>query len=116
MSYLRTWDCLAYVRILDPKRLKLTSRAYACVFIEYAANGKAYKFYDLNAKVIIESNDAEFYEDKFPFKSRNSRGTQSSHIFVIRSIKSNDNVEIGLRRSKIVRVAKDYGLIMHLIL
>ena len=86
LSYLRTWGCLAYVRILDPKRVKLASRAYACVFIGYAANNKAYRFYDLKEKVIIESNDAEFYEDKFPFKLRNSGGTQSSHIPVIRSI------------------------------
>ncbi|XP_050889384.1 uncharacterized protein LOC127094619 [Lathyrus oleraceus] len=55
-----------------------------------------------------ESNDVEFYEDKFSFKSRSSGGTQSSHIPVIRSYKSNDNVETEIRRSKRVRVAKDY--------
>lgn len=36
VSYFRTWGCLAYVRIPDPKRLKLASRAYECVFIGYA--------------------------------------------------------------------------------
>lgn len=45
-------------------------------------------------------NDVEFYEEKFPFKSRNNWGTQSSHIPVIRSIESNENVETELRRSK----------------
>src|SRR3954467_2488291 len=60
LSYLRTWECLAYVRILDPKRVKLAIRAYECVLIGYAANSKAYRFYDLNAKVIIESNDDDF--------------------------------------------------------
>ena len=54
LYYLRTWGCLAYVRIPDPKRVKLASRAYECVFIGYAANSKEYRFYDLNAKVIIE--------------------------------------------------------------
>ena len=54
LSYLRTWGSLAYVRIPDPKRVKLASRAYECVFIRYAANSKAYRFYDLKAKVIIE--------------------------------------------------------------
>ena len=49
LSYLRTWGCLAYVRIPDPKRVKLASRAYECVFIGYAINRKAYRFYDLNA-------------------------------------------------------------------
>ncbi|KAK2455989.1 putative mitochondrial protein [Trifolium repens] len=109
LSYLRTWGCLAYVRIPDPKRVKLASRAYECAFIGYAANSKAYRFYDLNAKVIIESNDADFYENKFPFKSRNSGGTESSHIPVIRNSESNNEVENELRRSKRVRVAKDYG-------
>ena len=108
LSYLRTWVCLAYVRIQDTKRVKLANRAYECVFIRCEANSEAYRFYDLNAKVIIESNDVEFYEDKFPFKLRNSGGTQSSHIPVIRSTESNDNVETELRRSKRVRVAKDY--------
>ncbi|KAL4026406.1 hypothetical protein IC575_014836 [Cucumis melo] len=54
LSYLRTWGCLAYVRIPDPKRRKLASRAYECVFIGYAKNNKAYRFYDLENKVIIE--------------------------------------------------------------
>src|SRR4051812_32263711 len=91
-----------------PKRVKLASRAYECVLIGYAANSKAYRFYDLNEKVIIESNDVDFYEDKFPFKSRNSGGTQSSHIPVIRSTESNNNVETKLRQSKRVRVSKYY--------
>ncbi|GAU49932.1 hypothetical protein TSUD_408340 [Trifolium subterraneum] len=115
LSYLRTWGCLAYVRKPDPKRVKLASRAYECVFIGYAANSKAYRFYDLNEKVIIESNDADFYENKFPFKSRNSGATEqdnipeSSHVPVIPNAESNDEVETELRRSKRVRVAKDYG-------
>ncbi|KAK2408198.1 hypothetical protein QL285_043729 [Trifolium repens] len=115
LSYLRTWGCLAYVRKPDPKRVKLASRAYECVFIGYATNSKAYRFYDLNAKVIIESNDADFYENKFPFKSRNSGGTEqsqiseSSHIPVIQNENSNDEQQIELRRSKRARVAKDYG-------
>ncbi|PNX87224.1 retrovirus-related Pol polyprotein from transposon TNT 1-94, partial [Trifolium pratense] len=82
LSYLRTWGCLAYVRKPDPKRVKLASRAYECVFIGYAANSKAY---------------------------RNSGGTESSHIHVIRNSESNNETETELRRSKRVRVAKDYG-------
>ena len=74
VSYFRTWGCLAYVRIPDPKRIKLASRAYECVFVGYAINSKAYRFYDINAHNIIESNDADFYETKFPFKLRNSGG------------------------------------------
>lgn len=35
LSYFKTWGCLAYVKISDPKRNKLASRAYECVFIGY---------------------------------------------------------------------------------
>lgn len=59
--------------------------------------------------MIIESNDVEFYEDKFPFKLGNCGGTESNHNSVIRSTERNNEVEIKLRQSKIVRVDKDYG-------
>ena len=110
LSYLRTWGCLAYVRIPDPKRVKLASRAYECVFIGYAINSKAYRFYDLNAKVIIESNDADFYENKFSFKLRNSGGTSSSHLPAISSENlAQPEPDIEPRRGKRGRIAKDYG-------
>lgn len=60
---------------MDLKRVKLVNRAYECLSIGCATNNKTYRCYDLNAKLIIESNDVEFYEDKFPFKLRNSGGT-----------------------------------------
>ena len=80
VSYFKTCGCLAYVRIPDPKRSKLATRAYECVFIGYSVNSKAYIFYDVNNKVVIESIDADFFEDKFPFKSKNSGGTQVGHL------------------------------------
>ena len=58
---------MAYLRIPNPKRVKLTSRAYECEFIGYEINKKEYRFYDLNINVIIESNDDDFHEIKFPF-------------------------------------------------
>jgi len=57
---------LAYDWIMDHKRVKLTSRAYEYVFIEYVINSEAYRFYDLNAKVIIELKDADFYVNIYP--------------------------------------------------
>ena len=72
--YFRTWGCLAYVRKLDLKRSKLASRAYECVFIGYVINCKVYRFYNLKDQVIIESNNVDFFEDKFPFKLRNGGG------------------------------------------
>ena len=49
-----------------PKRVKLTIRAYECVFIGYAIIRESYRFYDLNAKVIIKSNNVDFYEVSTP--------------------------------------------------
>lgn len=61
LTYFRTWGCLAYVRIPYPKRHKLASRAYECVFAGYAIHSKSYRLYDLANKVIIESDDADFF-------------------------------------------------------
>ena len=41
-------------------RVKITNRAYECVFIGYAINIIKYRFYVLNTKVNIESNDTNF--------------------------------------------------------
>jgi len=68
LSYFWTWNCLDYIWILDSKRVELTSRADECVFIEYVINSEAYRFYNLNAKVIKELKDADFYVYIYPFK------------------------------------------------
>ena len=83
----------------------MASRAYECVFIGYAINSKAYRFYDLNAHNIIESNDVDFYETKFPFKLRNSGGTSSMPI----RTELNKSSEVEPRRSKRARTIKDFG-------
>ncbi|GKD10821.1 retrovirus-related pol polyprotein from transposon TNT 1-94 [Tanacetum coccineum] len=93
LSYFRSWGCFAYVRIHDPKRIKLASRAYECVFIGYALNSKAYRFFDLKSHVILESNDADFYEHKYPFKSTNSEGASSSNLPLIRVNKNHDDLD-----------------------
>ncbi|KAL0559604.1 hypothetical protein IC582_004219 [Cucumis melo] len=117
LSYLRTWGCLAYVRIPDPKRRKLASRAYECVFIGYAENSKTYRFYDLENKVIIESNDVDFFEDIFPFKSRNSGGlcsqtsggSSSNSLPSIRIQTQDKEVDPEPRRNKRAKTVKDFG-------
>jgi len=64
--------------------------------------------------VIIESNDDDFYETKFPFLSRDSGGANMNntpdHTPVIRD--SDENIQpdvIELRRSKRARTSKEYG-------
>ncbi|GKC43573.1 retrovirus-related pol polyprotein from transposon TNT 1-94 [Tanacetum coccineum] len=109
LSYFRSWGCLAYARIPDPKRIKLASRAYECVFIGYALNSKAYKLFDLKSHVILESNDADFYEHKYPFKSTNSEGASSSNLPFIRVNENHDDLDNEPRRSKRARINKNFG-------
>ena len=99
LSYLRTWGCLDYVIILDYKRNKLPSRAYECVLIGYAFNSKTYRFFDLKDRVIIESNDVEFYEYKFPFKLKNSGGTTPSNASLVRISEPEEVIKIEPMRS-----------------
>ena len=73
LGYLRVWDCLAYVRLTNPKIHKLGIRATTCTFLDYAINSAAYKFFGLKKKIIFESGDAIFHEEKFSFKLKNSR-------------------------------------------
>ena len=67
LGYLRVWGCLAYVRLIDPKILKLGIRAITCVFLGYAINSAAYRFFDLKNKISFESGDAIFHEEKISF-------------------------------------------------
>ena len=75
LGYLKVWGCLAKVLIPDPKRSKLGSKTVDCMFIGYSQNSVAYRFLVLkstpnlfDANNIIESKDAEFFEDIFPMK------------------------------------------------
>jgi len=111
----------------EPKRVKLTGRAYECVFIGYVIIRKAYRFYDLNAKVIIKSNGVDFYEISYPCKLKNSGGTSggklnspsklrtsggtiSDHILVIGNSYDILRDVIEPQRGKKSRIAKEYEL------
>jgi len=79
----------------------------------YVINSKAYCFYDLNVKVIIESNDANFYGNKLPFELRNSGSASgsvtSNHIsIIINSYKNIVQDVIEPRRSKKEKITKDH--------
>ena len=77
LGYLRVWGCLAYVRLTDPKILKLGIRTTTCAFLGYVINSAAYRFFYLENKIIFESSDAIFHEEKFPFKLKNSGGKEN---------------------------------------
>nr|GFA89088.1 retrovirus-related Pol polyprotein from transposon TNT 1-94 [Tanacetum cinerariifolium] len=108
LSYFGSWGCLAYVRIPDPKRIKLASRAYECLFIRYALNSKAYRFVDLKSHVILESNDADFHEHEYPFKST-IWGASSSNLPLIRVNENHDDLDSEPRRSKRARITINFA-------
>ena len=61
----------------SPKIPKLGIRATTCAFLGYAVNNAAYRFFDLEYKIIFESGDAIFHDEKFPFKLKNSGGEEN---------------------------------------
>ena len=112
LGYLREWGCLAYVRLIDPKIPNLGIRATTCAFLSYTINSTAYKFFNLENKIIFESSDVIFHEEKFPFKLKNSGGEKkilSRPNSSISHLQNQENFEIDLRRSKRARVEKDFG-------
>ena len=77
-------------------------------------NSKACRFLDIKNNVIFESIDTEFYEDRFPFKSRYSGGSQPLIILPSRPIDSrvhdrDNEIELETRRSKTTKLSKDFG-------
>ena len=43
-KYLKVWGCLAKVMFPDPKKRKIRSKTFDCMFIGYASNSAAYRF------------------------------------------------------------------------
>ena len=72
---IKIWGCLAKVLIPFPKRTKLGPKTIDCVFIGFANASAAYRFlvyksevHDIHVNTILESIEAEFFEDVFPYK------------------------------------------------
>ena len=66
-----------------PKKTKTMD----CIFIGYALNSSAYKFLvhkleipDIHVNMIIESRDAVFFEDIFPYKREQIRLLRKEHM------------------------------------
>ena len=59
------------VKLTDPKRKTLGERGIDCIFVGYAENSKAYRFYVIESNdaqamhSVIESRDAIFDENHF---------------------------------------------------
>ncbi|KAD5960228.1 hypothetical protein E3N88_11700 [Mikania micrantha] len=122
-------NSLAVVRITDPKRKNLGERVIDCIFIGYAENSKAYRFYVLepndyvSINTVIESRDAIFDEDRFTSMPRPKDAIQNSQSGIYNpvenvSLERNDRAVVftECRKSKRARKAKYFGHEFHLYL
>ena len=67
VSHLCVFKCVAYAKILDEKRSKLNTKATKYLMLGYCEKTKAYRLICLESKMILESLDATFFEDKKAF-------------------------------------------------
>ena len=116
LSYFKVWGCVAYFRVLDPKRTKFGPRAIKSVFIGYVVNSKLYRLLDLSSNTIVESRNVEFIENKFINNSQiplEPKQTQKTDSLVNDSLSGNKRIEPSSlseqRRSQMVRKEKDFG-------
>ncbi|KAF3632210.1 hypothetical protein FXO37_27606 [Capsicum annuum] len=76
---------LAKVQVPTPKRVKIGPKTVYCAFIGYAKSSKAcwflvYKFehLDINENMVIESDNTEFFENVYPYKTRHEQSSGGS--------------------------------------
>ena len=76
-KYLRVWGCLAKVAVPPPKKVRIGPKTIDCIFIGYANNSAAYRFLvyksnisNIHQNTIMESRNASFFEDVFPYGSK----------------------------------------------
>ena len=107
LEYLRVWGCLAYIQLIDLKISKLGIKATTCAFLGYAINSATYRFFYLENKIIFESGDAIFHDEKFSFKLKNSRSEEnilSQPSSSTSHLQNQENFELEPRRSKRARI------------
>ena len=122
------WGCLAKVGIPEPKRKKIGPKTVDAVFIGYSLDSNTYRFLVINSEIseilnntLIESRDATFFENIFPFKNQtnhevsnyNQSVDTSKLIDTISATSSihncNDTHDLQeIRRSKRMRIQKKH--------
>ena len=117
-KYLRVWGCLAKVAVPPPKKVRIGPKTIDCIFIGYAHNSAAYRFLvyesnipDIHQNTIMESRNASFFEDVFPYGSKEKPSSSKQVLETIHE-NSQDEVtdgEVEPRRSKRARTEKSFG-------
>ena len=117
LDFIKVWGCLAFYRVVDPKRTKLGPRVMKSVFVGYAENSKAYRLLDLNSNIVLESRDVVFIEDIFSKDSINAlilTQIQQSESNPNTTLGGTKRIESGLpseqRKSQRIRKVKGFGL------
>jgi len=62
VSYLRMFDCIAYLHVPDEKRSKLDPKAEKCVFIGYSLKQKGYRCFNPSTQKLQVSRNVVFDE------------------------------------------------------
>ena len=120
-QFLKVWGCLAKVIVPIPKRIKIGSKSVNCVFIGYAHNSSAYQFIlhksdvpNMNVNTIIESRNAVFFEEIFPYKSTQVLSSLKRNFESISSTSYDqwlmeERNEVEPRHSKRAKTSKSLG-------
>ena len=79
------WSCLAKVGIPESHKEKIGPKTKDSVFIGYAQNSPANRCLVLETNTIVETRDADFFENIFPMKRTRLTNESSSIIPQVRS-------------------------------
>ena len=117
-KYLRVWGCLAKVAVPPPKKVRIRPKTIDCIFIGYAHNSAAYRFLvyesnipDIHQNTIMESRNASFFEDVFPYGSKEKPSSSKRVLETIHENSQDEDTdgEVEPRRSKRARTEKSFG-------
>ena len=113
LNYLKVWGCLAKVLLPDFKKRKIGSKTSDCLFIGYAQQSVAYRFLVLKSDIldrntIVETKDAEFFENVYPLKVEYIPKRIENNVSSFEQ-NSNEDSFVNLRRSKRQRKETSFG-------
>ena len=113
------WECLGKVVVPPPKKVKIGPKTIDCIFIGYAHNSTAYRFLvhalnipDIHKNIIMESRNASFFEDVFPYRFREEPSLSKRVLETINenSEDQESDGEVEPKCSKRARTEKYFGL------
>ncbi|KAB2634313.1 DNA polymerase zeta catalytic subunit-like [Pyrus ussuriensis x Pyrus communis] len=119
---LKVWGCLAKFQVPLSKRQKLGPKTVDCIFIGHANNSSTYRFLvhkseiaNIHINTILESTEAEFFEEIFPYKDRSYVLNKRVHEVTTRNDDDNhastsrvQSQDLEPRKSKRAKIAKDF--------